>query len=717
MSSVPQASPSQAVAGGQDALLRCLVYLTAHHGQARSAESLLAGLPYDGKPMSPDLFIEAADRIGLKSKHVKGRAISDLPQEVFPCILLLDNNQACILIAVKDNTAKLWDSGDGKEKQVSLDKLEKQYSNEAIFVRPKPFFIDRALFDRKDEKLSWFWDTITDSAPIYVKIGVASVLINVFTMISPVYVMNVYDRVIPNNAIETGWALGLGVLTIYVFDFIIRTLRGYFIDFAGKKSDIIVSRRVFDQVLNMKLASRPASSGAFANMLREFDSVRDFMTSATMTGLIDLPFSALFVMLIFFLGGASGLIVCSLMALVVVVGFLVQAPLRHHVRSAMRSSEVKHGLLVETINGLETIKAIGADGRIRAKYAQNIAENAIAGQNSRFFSALGVNVATFVTQVASVLVILLGMYMVKDGNMTMGALIACVMLSGRALSPITQVANLMSRYHQTVSAMKTLNSVMAKPVERPADKVFLHRPDLKGNITFDKVKFHYPRSERVVLEDISFNITAGEKVGIVGRIGSGKSTIARLMIQLYDADAGTILFDGTDSRQIDPADLRRNAAYISQDVILFQGTIRDNIVAARPQATDQEVLAAAKAAGVHDFVSAHPMGYDAPVGERGEGLSGGQRQCVALARAIIAKPSIYVCDEPTNDMDTQAEDAFTKHIKNEISEKTLVLITHRTSLLPLVDRLIVVDKGKVVMDGPRDKVIEALSKGRIEVPK
>jgi ATP-binding cassette subfamily C protein LapB len=400
-----------------------------------------------------------------------------------------------------------------------------------------------------------------------------------------------------------------------------------------------------------------------------------------------------------------------------IIGLVLQIPLRSQVAKSVHSAEAKHGLLVEGIQGLETIKAIGADGRMRARYGAHVGESAEHGQKSRFISGLGVNAATTFQQCATILVILLGMYLVKDANISMGALIACVILGGRAIAPIGQVANLMARYHHSKNALSTLDDIMSKPVERPSNVQFLHRPALEGKITFKKVGFSYPGTERKVLDDISFEINPGEKVGIVGRIGSGKSTLARLIMGLYQPDEGAIYADDTDYNQIDPADLRRSIAYIAQDVVLFRGSVKENISISLPQVSEEELLEAAKTSGVHDFVQRHPMGYDAQVGERGDALSGGQRQAIALARAILLKPNVMVCDEPTNSMDIQAEEAFTKHIREHVSDKTLLLITHRLHLLSLVDRVILLDQGKVVLDGSRDKVIDALSKGQVEVPK
>ena len=700
-----------------DPLLGCLVYLTAHHGKAKSADALVAGLAYDGSAMRTPLFLEAAQRVGFKTQPVAKRPLDQIPKQVLPCIVFDRDNRAFILLEKSESVVKTWSPQTRKIHEGTPAEFAKAYSGEAIFVKPQPFFVDRELLDPHNANLHWFWSAIRENKESYVRVLIASVLINIFALVGSIYIMNVYDRVIPNSAMETGWALGLGALFVYIIDFIIRTLRGYFVDYAGRRIDVQVTRRVFDQVLDMKLANRPSSSGAFANMLRDFDSIREFLTSATLTGVVDLPFALLFVLVIFMLGGTLGLVIFALMAAACLASLALQIPLKKFVRQAMRSAETKHGLLVEAIYGLETIKTTGAAGRMRTRYAEHVAENAVAGQNSRFYSALSTNVATFIQQAASVVAILFGMYMVAGGSLSMGALIACVVLSGRALTPVAQIAALMSRYHQAIGSLKTLNSVMAKPVERPPGKEFVHRPLLKGQIAFENVSFAYPNTDRNILEGVSFNIRAGEKVGIVGRIGSGKSTIARLIVNLYEPDAGAILIDQTDQRQIDPADLRRNIAYIGQDVTLFQGTIRENIAAGRPQASEDDIIAAAKAAGAFGFISAHPLGFDANVGERGDGLSGGQKQCIALARAMLLKPGIMVCDEPTNAMDSSGEENFLRMLREEGRDSTVIVITHRSVLLPLVDRLILIDRGHVLLDGPREQVLAAVASGKVMVPK
>ena len=700
-----------------DPLLECLVFLTGHYGRARSGQAITAGLAYGEGNMGPALFCEAAERIDLKAKIVKREKIKKILAPVLPAVLILKDDQACVLLNVSkdEHSATIWSPETGSERSVKLTELKEVYSGYAIYVHTKPEFIDPTAPHLEDNDRHWFWGPFWECKAIYGRVAVAAILINLFALTSPIFIMNVYNRVIPNNALETGWILGIGALTIFIFDFILRNLRGYFIDLAGRRIDVIAGRRIYDQLLNMKLSERPTSSGSFANMLRDFDSVRDFITSATLTSVVDLPFTFLFLFVIWMLGGPIAFLLAGLIVIVFIAGVLLQFPLKALVKKSTKSAEAKHGLLIESIHGLETIKAVGADGRMRERYGRFIAENAGYSQGSRFVSGMGVNVSNWVQQTASIFAVMMGMYLVKDSEMSVGALIACVLLAGRAIAPIGQVANLMSRYHGAKTALTTLNEIMSKPVERPATKRFLHRPSMKGKITLRKVSFVYPNTNRKVLDGASLIIQPGEKVGLIGRIGSGKSTMARLMMGLYDPSEGTALLDDTDYNQIDPADLRRNIAYIAQDVVLFNGTVRENIAVSVPHASEEDILEVSIAAGVHDFISQHPMGYDAPVGERGEGLSGGQRQCIALARAMLLKPNIYICDEPTNAMDIQAETAFVRHIERQTKDKTLVLITHRHHLLNMVDRLILADQGRIIMDGPRDDVLQSIASGQLKV--
>ncbi len=701
-----------------DSLLDCLVFLCSYFGKVKSAEVLKAGLAYDDKGMGPQLFCEAAANQGLKAEIVKKSNPKKIPAAVLPCILFLKDDHPCVLLEVsaKGEQAKVFFPETGGSKSVKISQITKDYTGFAIFVHPETEFkASKTRPDLRSDDNHWFWGIVRESRSTYSMVILASIFINMFALISPLYIMNVYDRVIPNNAIETGWALGIGAFIAFIFDFIFRSIRGYFIDFAGRRTDTLAARRIYDHVIDMKLANRPQSSGGFANMLRDFDSVREFFTSATITALVDLPFSLLFLFFVYKLGGSMAFILVAIIFAATVVGFFIQLSLKKVVRKSVQAAQNRHGLLVETIYGLETIKANHADGRFRAKYTSQIAEDASYAQRSRFLSSLGVNITTFMQQTATIFIILSGMYLVQDGDMSSGGLIACVILGGRAISPIGQIANLITKYHQAGGSLKTLNKIMSSPVERPKDQDFLHRPDLSGQISFEHVSFTYPGVDVPVLKDISFSIQPGERVGIIGRVGSGKSTMARLILKLYDPDKGVILADNTDYRQIDPADLRKNIAYLAQEVVLFQGSVKDNIIASAPHASEKQILECAQASGVHDFVSRHPMGYDAPVGEHGSALSGGQRQAIALARAMITDPNIFICDEPTSSMDSQTEDKFCRYVKEQTIGKTFILVTHKHAMLAMVDRLILMHEGKIVMDGNRDDVIAALSTGQVKV--
>ncbi len=700
-----------------DPLLDCLVFLCETFGKPKSADSLTSGIAYDTTGMNPSLFCEAAQRIGLKAEIFKKPDLDKISAAVLPCVIFLKDDQVCVLLEKNDETghAKIFVPETGSVREMPTEKLSGSYMGYAIFVHPTAVF--KIPERQKDEVTDthWFWDIVRLSKSTYGLVILASIFINLFALVSPIFIMNVYDRVIPNNATETGWVLGIGALMAFGFDFIFRTVRGYLIDFAGRKTDVLAARRIFDHVLDMKLADRPQSSGAFANILRDFDSVREFFTSATITALVDVPFTLLFLFFVYQLGGSIAFILVFMVLAVSLCGFIIQFKLKHLVRKSQETGQTRHGILIEAINALETIKSGGADGRFRARYGAVMNEDARYAQKARFLSAMAVNISTFFQQSASVVIVLAGMYLVQSGDLTMGGLIASVILGGRAIAPIGQIANLITKYHQSGTALKTLNDVMSGQVERPANRDFLHRPNLSGKLAFEKVSFAYPGTDVPVLDEVSFTINPGERVGIIGRVGSGKSTIARMMLKLYEPDSGVILADDTDYRQIDPADLRRNMGYISQESQLFRGSVRDNITAFHTHASEDEILAYAKQSGVDAFVSRHPMGYDAPVGELGSNLSGGQKQAIAFARAMIVRPNILICDEPTSAMDTQTENAFCTHVMEQTKDKTYVLITHKHALLTTVDRLILLHDGKVLMDGPRDEVIAALNTGKINV--
>jgi len=698
-----------------DPLLSALLSICKLMHSPHSAESLTSGLPLENGKLSPSLFIRAAKRAGFSSRLIK-RPLNDISNLVLPAVLLLNNNKACVLVNSDklECTVLLTETGTG-EKIIPLTELEKEYQGLALFIQAEHNFASHSKHSETPKAKHWFWDVIYKSWPIYIEVLVASLLINIFAIASPLFVMNVYDRVVPNHALETLWVLAIGITIVHIFEFIMKSLRSYFIDVAGKRADIILSATIFERILGIKMASRPASVGAFSSNLHDFESFRDFLTSATLTTLVDLPFLIIFLIVIYMIGGEIAFIPIVILPLAIIIGAISQAPLKKTITEVSQFASQKNALLIESLSNLDSIKSTGAEGQTQKRWEENIGQIAQLSLKARLHSTLAINATSFLQQISVVAVVILGVYKIADGELTMGALIACTLLTRRVLSPIAQVASLLTRYHQARTSLTTLNNMMALPVEREVGKKFLHRPAFKGSIEFKNIHFSYPNQPIKALENISFKINAGERVGIIGRIGSGKSTIEKLMLGFYEADEGSILIDGTDIRQLDPSDLRRQIGYVPQDISLTFGSVKDNITLGSQFADDSAILRAAEIAGVTNFVNRHPAGFDLQVGERGAALSGGQRQSVAVARSLLLFPPIFIMDEPSNSMDNSTEESFKQRFSKELNTQTLILVTHRASLLTLVDRLIVMDGSKVVADGPKESVLAALKQGQIKV--
>ena len=696
---------------GDDPMMSCLVYITGYHDDQRSAESLAYGLGSDGI-LTPTLFVEAAGRAGYKSKIIK-RSYHDISDKVLPVVLMMRDNKSVVLLKKTKAGAEVFDPEADTVINLSNEQIGSLYNGYAILIKKhEDATEDKSGHSHIDmPERHWFWSVVKGNMGTYALVLLAAVFSNLFALAGPLFIMNVYDRVLPSNAMDTGWVLGTAVLVVYLFDLAIRILRSYFIDVAGRRYDVILARRLMDQVLNMKLMTHQGSIGSMANSLREFDTLKEFMTSATVVTLVDFPFSLFFIAIIWIIGGPIAFMLLGIYMLVIVMSLLVQIPVKRLIYKSMKGNEIKHNLLLETLYNLDTVKGVGGAGRLRQKYTEVVGQSALYGQKSRLWSSLAINFTSFTQQSMSVFIILIGMYLVADQSLTIGGLIACVILSTRALAPVAQIAGLINKYHQARLALQSLDKVMALPKERPEGKRFLSRPQLKGDFELNNIGYAYPQNGHPVLTDINLQIKAGEKIGVIGRIGSGKSTLIKLMMGFYDAGEGTIKIDSTDIRQIDPADLRANIAYVSQDPGLFRGTVRENITLAKPNATDGEVMRASKLAGVHEFIGQHPEGYDALIGDNGEGFSGGQRQAIAMARAFIMNPNIMVCDEPTNAMDTESEAHLIAALRQQAQDKTFVLVTHRAQMLQLVDRVLLMHKGKLIADGPRDKVLEFVAKG------
>ncbi|MCK4609124.1 MAG: type I secretion system permease/ATPase, partial [Gammaproteobacteria bacterium] len=655
-------------------------------------------------------FKRAADRAGLSANTMQ-RKLKEITSNQLPVVLFLQNSQACILTAISDQKmARIIqpETGEGYV-EMPLKELAKSYIGYAIFVKPSyQFGIDEKEREKPRQK-HWFWATMRRAMPIYSEVLLSSFLINLFTIASPLFVMNVYDRVVPNAAIETLWVLAIGVTIVFGFDFVLRSLRAYFIDTAGKKIDVSLSGNTFEQLLDLQMAARPNSVGSLLNTVQSFEFFRDFITSATVSLLVDIPFVILFLVVIFLLGGIIVLVPIAMIPLMLLVSFLVQIPLNSLIQRSHQYTAEKQAMLVECLTGVETIKGMRAEGIMQQKWESLIKILAKYGVKLRALASIGTNFSMFAQHMTVVGVVIVGVYEISNGRLTTGGLIACVILAGRTLAPIAQAAVLVTRYKQSKMSLNSLDAVMKMSVERPEDKVFLHRPEIKGSIEFKEVGFNYPEQTIAALNGVSFRINPGEKVGIIGRTGSGKSTIEKLMLKFYQANSGSILIDDTEIQQLDPAELRHHIGYVPQDVMLFHGSIRDNIVLGAPYVDDSVVMDVAKLSGVDSFVNQHPEGFDRKVHERGKNLSTGQRQAIAIARALVLNPSILVFDEPFSGIDDTTIARFFKQFANYSKGRTLILVTHRAPLLELVDRLIVIESGRVVADGTKKDVLAKLA--------
>jgi ATP-binding cassette subfamily C protein LapB len=700
-----------------DPLCDCLVIIAQLHSRPISRTTLRAGLPLENNRLTVSLFARAAQRVQLSSRVLK-RSIEKISNLELPSILLLENSKALVLVGIDHQqgqaTVILPESGSG-QRVVELKALEKIFTGYGIFVQPEYHEKEETVTEMTNKKRHWFWGTLFSSWRIYRDVLVASFLINVLGLVTPFFILNVYDRVIPNNAFETLWVLAIGISITYVFSAVMRGLRGYFIDVAGKKANLEISSMIFEKVLGLKMAVRPQSIGSFANKIQEFDSVRDFITSLSITALVDLPFVVLGLLAIWYLSGNVVIIHIVAILILLIYAIVIQMPLKRSVEQTYHASARKNAVLVEGLNGLETLKMLGAESKIQRTWEESVGRISHWSAYSRFLSTSVNHLSGFVQSMTVVLVVIAGVYVVAQGNMSQGGLIAIVMLTRQAVAPMAQVVGLATRYHRARTALSTLQEVMEMPVERPINKTFLHRADLSGDLEFNGVTFTYPEQNSPALKDINLKISRGERVGIIGTIGSGKTTLGKLMLGLYEPDSGMVAVGGTDIRQIDPIELRSCVGCVAQDVTLFRGSVRDNIVLGCDSARDSDIIRAAELSGVTEFVQRHPMGFDMPVGEQGRLLSGGQRQTVALARALLLDPSVLLLDEPSSSMDARTEAKMRMRLAKVVQGKTLVLITHRSSLMVMVDRIVIMDNGMIKADGPKEQILEALKNGQIEV--
>ncbi|MGG5288710.1 type I secretion system permease/ATPase [Pseudomonas shirazensis] len=696
-----------------DPLLDGLLILCKLHGCPASRASLCSGLPLASQRLGPELLPRAAARAGLQARILK-RELSAISALNLPVLLLLKDDRCAVLLRFgEDGRALILPSeAEGGEQWVEREALEQAYAGQALFARPRHTLenLRTPLMPRVD---AWFRDTLRHSRWLYSDALLASLLINLLGLMVPLFVMQTYDRVVPNQAVSTLWVLVAGLFIGTAFEMVLRMVRAHLLDQAGKKTDLILSATLFERITGMSMKARPATIGGFAQSIHDFQGLREFLTAVTLTSIIDLPFVALMLVVVGLLGG--WLVVIPLIAFPLAVGFalIIQIRLRDTVEKSLSLGAVRQALLIETLGGLETLKANGAESERQYHWEQTNGAIARLDAHARNLSSLASNGTLFIQQFCGMATIVAGVYSIIAGNLSVGALVATYMLGSRVLAPLGQIAGLITRYQQAQLTMRSTDALMALPQERQAEQQALEHTSLKGGVAVSHVSFRYPGQTAAALNDVNLTLQPGERIGIVGRSGSGKSTLGRLLMGFYHPDEGQVLLDNLDLRQLDIADLRSQIGYVAHDLPLLAGSLRDNLTLGARHVSDARMLEVAELTGVTELARQHPQGFDRPVGERGQLLSGGQRQAVLLARALLLEPPILILDEPTSHMDNSSEEQLRQRLLDWVPGKTVLLVTHRTSMLSLVDRLLVLDNGKIVADGPKDAVIDALRKGRI----
>ena len=683
--------------GSGFSLLRALQAFLALEGKAFSIGALRdLGDPSELE-YTPKSAVEGLTQLGYKSSFGRIR-IQRIKDTHCPLIAFTPTGDALLVEGDDpDGLLKVTSfSGRSEQRRIRRKEFAGEVGKYVILANIDPV--------KDTSSASWFWGSFAQSKWLYFQVIIAAALTNFLGLSTSLFIMVVYDRVVPNEAIESLIALTIGVAIALGFDFLIKTIRGQFVDRAGQRADGRMARLIFNRLLGLRLDRRSQKSGAMASVVREFDTLREFFTSATLIAVVDLPFIFFFIWVISLIAGPLAYIPLFAVPIVIFAGLVIQPFLASIAKNAMQSNMSKQSVLIETLNGIETIRATGSGRLMRKRFEDASKVQSELGLRNRVLSQFAINAAASVQQVAQIATIFFGVFLIQDGIVTMGSLIAAVILGGRTLAPLSQLASAMSRANSARQAYRSLSQLMQDDDSLEEMSAKLSRPELVGTIELKNLTYTFPGANSPTLNDLSLKIPQGQKVAIVGRMGSGKSTLARLMSGIVSPTSGAVLVDGIDTRQVDPSDLRRNVGFMLQETWLFSGTVKENIQMGYYEHSDEHILNVCKTAGVDSFISKHPAGYDLELRERGEGLSGGQKQSINLARALLHDPKVIILDEPTSSMDQATEASVISELKNWADGKTMIMITHRNSLLQLADRVLVMDSGEILTDTTPEKL-------------
>ncbi|WP_417263015.1 type I secretion system permease/ATPase [Celeribacter sp.] len=681
-----------------DPLVLGLLELCRLQGVSSSVTQLTEGLPLEaGSQLTPEMAPLALRRANM-SCRISREALDTLPEHSFPVLLFLKDGRTLILEEMSGHRAKvvLPESGGGRAVW-TLEELERLHDGKLLISKPLDIVSDR-LDGKKAGRGHWLLGPLWENWWIYSDVMIASFAANLLAVATALFSMQVYDRVVPNNAMDTLWILASGVGIAIVLELVLRLMRSSLVDVSGRDLDLRLSAQLFDKVANMRLVNQPASPGVFANQVRDFGVVREFFTSSTVTAICDLPFVLIFLGVIWFIGGSVALVVLAGVILTVLPGILMQKRLARASKENTREAAALNGLLLETITNLETVKAARAEGRLQRAHAQLTATMATTAVKTRNLTTLMTQLVSAVQRLAYAGVVIAGVYLISAGDLTVGSLIACTLLSTRAMSPMGQVAGLLAKWQHVRAAMEGLDEIMKMPVERPSDRHFVRAEMMQGDYQLQDVVFRHNPEAPPVLAIPELKIEAGERISLLGGNGAGKSTLLRLLAGLTDPQTGSVLLDNLALSQIDPIDRRRQIGYLPQSVALFQGTLRENLLLDHGLHSDEELLTALDAVGLGKFVRQHVRGLDLQI-QSNANVSGGQRQSIGLARVLLQDPKVVLLDEPTSAFDHVTEAKVIAYLKDWLKGRTTIISTHKRELLGLTERAIVLKDGRVARDG------------------